>query len=82
MATLVIKVVDAVTGSVLPWVYVDVEGRVVPTGLDGVSIFEVLVCKSVSVKIRHAAYRPWSYSFHAREERRYELEVKLEKAVL
>ena len=82
LVRLTIKLVDATTKAVLPYTHIDVGGIVTTSGLDGSAQFDVDVCKSVVIRIRHVAYRPFSRSFHATEDRPYEITVELEKAVL
>lgn len=82
MARLSVRVVDAATKSPIPWTFVQAGALSDSTGLDGTVEFEVPVCQSVTIKARNVAYRPFSRSFHATEERRYEIEIPLEKAIL
>ena len=81
MARLVITVRDAVTGAVLPYTHVEVDGLSESTGLDGVAIFEVALGATKTIKVRHTVYRPWTRSVSITAER-VEVFADVEKAIL
>jgi len=80
MARLNIKVVDSYSRSPLPYVHVEVGGRVLTTGLDGAATFD-LVIGSYIVKARQIAYRPWTRTIQIPKEGTYQQTIPLEKAI-
>jgi len=81
MAKLNVKVVDSYSKTALPYVYVEVDGRVLTTGLDGVAIFDLPAGVSYTIKVRQALYRPWTRTIQIAQEVPYEQLVELEKAI-
>lgn len=81
MARLVVSLRDAATGAVLPYTYVEADGIAQTTGLDGTATFELPLGRTVIVRVRHVAYRPWSQSVSMTTER-VEVPANLEKAIL
>lgn len=59
MAQLIVKVVDSTTGAPLPWVHVELDGRVLTTGGDGVAVFDV-PSGTYTLKVRTLDYQPYS----------------------
>lgn len=57
-----VKVTDAQTGNVLPYVHVEADGMVLTTGLDGTCSFGVNLNQTYTVKVRNVYYRPFSAS--------------------
>jgi len=76
-----VTVRDAYTGAALPYTQVETDGIVLTTGLDGTATFEFALGRTVTVKVRHVAYRPWSQSVPINAER-VEVPANLEKAIL
>lgn len=81
MARLNIKVVDSYSRAPLPYVHVEVDGRVLTTGLDGVATFDLPAGLSYTVKARGVYYRPWTRMIQIPQEAIYEQLVELEKAI-
>jgi len=81
MARLNIKVVDSYSKTALPYVHVEVDGRVLSTGLDGVAAFDLPAGASYTIKVRQVAYRPWTRIIQIAQEGTYEQPVELEKAI-
>lgn len=81
MARLNIKVTDAYSKAALPYVYVEVDGRSLSTGLDGVATFDLPAGPSYTIKVRQVAYRPWTRTIQIPQEGTYEQPVELEKAI-
>jgi len=79
MARLNVKVVDSYSKTVLSYVHVEVDGRVLSTGLDGVATFDI-PAGSYTIKVRQVAYRPWTRTIQI-SEGSYEQTVELEKAI-
>ena len=59
MAQLVVKVVDSMTGAPLPWVHVELDGRVNTTGNDGTVVFDVPP-GTYTLKVRTLDYQPYT----------------------
>lgn len=81
MARLNVKVVDSYSKTALPYVHVEVDGRVLTTGLDGVASFDI-PAGSYTIKVRQIAYRPWTRTIQITQEITYQQQVDLEKAAL
>jgi len=81
MVRLNIKVVDSYSKTPLPYVHVEVDGRVLSTGLDGVATFDLSAGVSYTIKVRQVAYRPWTRAIQMAQEGPYEQLVELEKAI-
>lgn len=81
MARLNIKVVDSYSKAPLPYVHVEVDGRVLSTGLDGVATFDLPAGLGYIVKARQVYYRPWTRTIQIPQEGTYEQPVELEKAI-
>ena len=81
MARLNIKVVDSYSQTALAYVHVDVDGRVLTTGLDGVATFDLPAGATYTIKVRQVAYRPWTRTIQIPQDATYEQTVALEKAV-
>jgi len=81
MARLNIKVIDSYSKAPLPYVHIEVDGRVLTTGLDGVATFDLPAGASYIIKVRQAAYRPWTRTIQIPQETTYEQLVELEKAI-
>jgi len=78
---LIVQVVDARTNVPIPWTFVQVDGFSLSTGLDGTAVFE-LPTGWYTIRIRHAAYRPYTRKIHLEVEREYKIVVKLESAII
>jgi len=82
LARLNVKVLDSYSRTPLPYVYVEIDGRVLNTGLDGVATFDLPAGLSYTIKVRQVAYRPWTRTIQiTTEEGTYEQPVELEKAI-
>jgi len=81
MARLNIKVVDSYSKTALAYVHVEVDGRVLTTGIDGVASFDLPAGAGYTIKVRQVAYRPWTRTIQIAQEATYEQPVELEKAI-
>jgi len=81
VAQLVVQVIDRDTREPLPWVYVEVDGRALQTGMDGTATF-VLPVGTYTLRVRTMLYSPYTATITIPREGTFRYTVPLIKAHL